>query len=60
MKIPKQEKQVLNYVNDGEITHTVTRNIIGKYILYKKIGDNEYQKLKTSDNPKDFDMALIY
>ena len=54
MKIPNQEKIVLTYVFDGIDCYTVTRNNLQKYILYKII-DNEYQKLKTSNTPLDFD-----
>lgn len=54
MKIPNQEKVVLTYVFDGINCYTVTRNNLQKYILYKII-DNEYQKLKTSNTPLDFD-----
>jgi hypothetical protein len=54
MKIPKQENIVLTYVFEGIDCYVVTQNKLQKYILYKII-DNEYQKLKTSDIPLDFD-----
>ena len=54
MKISKQEKIVLTYVFDGVGSYVVTRNQLNKYILYK-IKDSDYQKLKTSDTPLDFD-----
>lgn len=54
MKLPKQEKIVMTYVFEGIDCYIVTRNLLCKYILYK-IVNNNYQKLKTSDNPLDFD-----
>lgn len=59
MKISKQEKQVERYINKGKITHIVTRNITGKYILYK-IENGDCQKIKTSDNPLVFDEIAIW
>ena len=54
MKIPKNEDILLTYIFDGIESYTVTRNILGKYILYK-IVDGDYQKLKTADTAADFD-----
>ena len=54
MKIPKQEKIVMTYVFEGIKYYTVTRNTLGKYVLYK-IDDSDYQKLKTSESPIVFD-----
>lgn len=58
MKISKNEKQLERYVNDGIVTHIVTRNLIGKYTLYK-VEENDYIKIKTSDNPTEFDSIAI-
>ena len=54
MKIPKQEKIVLTYVFEGVKCYTVTRNALGKYVLYKNNND-DYQKLKSAESPIDFD-----
>ena len=54
MKIPKQETIVLTYLFEGVKCYIVTRNLLGKYVLYK-IMDNDYQKLKTADTPVKFD-----
>jgi hypothetical protein len=57
MKIPKNEHIVLTYVFDGVSCYSITRNILGKYTLYKIIND-DYQKMKTSDSPIEFDKAV--
>ena len=54
MKIPKQEKQVLQYISSGEVTHIVTRNIYSKYTLYKN-NDSKLTKITTADEPIGFD-----
>ena len=54
MKIPSQEKIVLTYVFENVKCYVATRNILGKYVLYKIVG-NDYQKLKTADTPLGFD-----
>ena len=54
MKIPNQEKIVMTYVFEGIKCFTVTRNAIGKYVLYKNNG-SDYQKLKTAESPIIFD-----
>lgn len=54
MKIPKNENIMVTYVFEGISCYTITRNILGKYILYK-ITDGDYQKLKTAESPLDFD-----
>lgn len=57
MKIPKQEKTVLTYTFDGVKCYIVTRTPLEKYVLYK-IVDSDYQKLKTSENPLEFDKIV--
>lgn len=57
MKIPCQEKIVMQYVFDGAPCYTVTRNPMQKYTLYK-INYGDYRKLKTSDSPIDFDKIV--
>ena len=57
MKIPKQENIVLTYVFDGVKCYIVTRTPLGKYVLYK-ILDCDYQKMKTSENPLEFDKIV--
>lgn len=54
MKIPNQEKIVMTYVFEGVKCYTVTRNALGKYVLYKNNND-DYQKLKSAESPIDFD-----
>ena len=57
MKISKQEKIILTYVFEGVDSYVVTRNILGKYTLYKIVND-DYQKLKTADSAADFDKIV--
>lgn len=54
MKTPKNETVLLVYIFEGVECYTVTRNIFGKYTLYKTTGD-DWQKLKTSESAVDFD-----
>ena len=54
MKIPKNEDTLLTYIFDDIASYTVTRNILGKYTLYK-IVYGDYQKLKSADSAADFD-----
>lgn len=54
MKIPKNEKIVLAYIFENIKRYAVTRNTMGRYILYKVI-DNNYQKMKTAETPLEFD-----
>lgn len=58
MNVPKNERVMLTYVFDGVDCYKVTRNIIGKYTLYKII-DNTLHKLKTSESASDFDAIVI-
>jgi hypothetical protein len=57
MKIPKNERALLTYVFEGVDCYTVTRNILGKYTLYK-ITDGNYQKIKTAESAEDFDRVV--
>ena len=57
MKIPKNETILLTYVFEGVDCYTVTRNILGKYTLYKII-DSDYQKMKTVESAEDFDRVV--
>lgn len=57
MKISRQEKIVLTYVFEGVDSYIVTRNSLNKYVLYK-IVDDDYQKLKTSDTPLEFEKIV--
>lgn len=54
MKIPKNEVIIVSYIFEGITEYVTTRNILGKYILYKKTDEN-YTKIKTSNNPLEFD-----
>ena len=53
MKISQQETIMRTYIYDGVERYIETRNLLGKYILYKII-DNDYQKLKVADTPIEF------
>ena len=54
MKIPSNEKIVVNYVFEDVKCYIATHNVIrGKYTLYKII-DGDYQRLKVSDSPLEF------
>lgn len=57
MKIPKQEKILHTYIFEGVKCYTITRNVLGKYILYK-IVDDDYQKLKMADTPIKFEEII--
>ena len=57
MRIPKNETILLTYVFEGVDCYTVTRNILGKYTLYK-ITDSDYQKMKTAETAEDFDRVV--
>lgn len=57
MKISTNEMIVLTYVFDDVDCYTVTRNMLGKYTLYKIIG-NSYQRLKTAESPLEFDKLV--
>jgi hypothetical protein len=57
MKTFKNEKMVLTYVFDGIACYTITRNILGKYTLYKII-DDDYQKMKIAESPIEFDKLV--
>lgn len=57
MKTPKNETTVLAYVFEGVVCYVITRNIIGKYTLYKIIGD-DYQRIKVAESPMEFDKLV--
>lgn len=57
MKVPNNEKTVLTYVFDGVSCYTITRNTVGKYVLYKII-DDDWQKLKTAESPLELDKIV--
>lgn len=57
MKIPKTETRMVSYIFEGVKSYIVTRNTLGKYILYKVL-DNDYQKLKTADTPVKFEEII--
>ena len=53
MKIPKQETVTETYTRDEVAKYIVTRNLLGKYTLYK-VKENDYEKLKTAETPVGF------
>ena len=50
MKIPKQEIIMETFMRDEIKEYIITRNILGKYTLYK-VNENDYEKIKTADTP---------
>lgn len=58
MKIPKTERPMTRYVFDGIPCYRVTQNSNGKYVLYKIIGNDDYQKMKTADTPLDLEVVI--
>lgn len=55
MKIPTNERIVVTYTFEGVKEYIATHNALkGKFTLYK-IVDNDYQKLKTTTSPLEFD-----
>jgi adenine-specific DNA methylase len=57
MKISKQETIMVSYIFEGVKSYIVTRNVLGKYTLYKVL-DNDYQKLKTDETPVKFEEII--
>ena len=57
MKISKQEKIVHTFIFDGIKCYVITRNILGKYTLYKII-ESDYQKLKSAETPIGFEEII--
>lgn len=58
MKIPSNEKIVVTYVYEGVDSYVVTHNALkGKYTLYKIIS-GDYQKIKISESPLEFDAIV--
>lgn len=53
MKISKQETITETYTRDKVKEYIVTRNLLGKYTLYK-VKENDYEKLKTAETPVGF------
>jgi hypothetical protein len=58
MKIPKTERPMTRYVFDDIACYKVTQNSNGKYVLYKIIGNDDYQKMKTADTPLDLEVVI--
>ena len=58
MRIPTNEKIAVTYISEGIKEYVVTHNALrGKFMLYKII-DGDYQKLKISDTPVEFDEII--
>lgn len=58
MKLPSNERIVETYVYEGVKCYVVTQNALkGKFTLYK-IVDNDYQKLKTANSPREFEEVV--
>jgi hypothetical protein len=53
MRISKQETIMETYIKDGVADYIITRNSLGKYILYK-VKEDDYEKLKTAETPVGF------
>lgn len=57
MKTLKNETTLLTYIFEDTACYTVTRNLLGKYTLYK-IKDDAWQKIKSSESAADFDEVV--
>jgi hypothetical protein len=57
MKIPKNETVLQTYVFDGIECYAITRNMVGRYTLYKAT-NGDYQKMKMSESPLEFDKVI--
>lgn len=58
MKIPKSEVGMTTYIFNGVKCYKITRTSVGKYVLYKIIGDDDYKKMKTADSPIDLEKLI--
>ena len=58
MKILKNEIGMTVYIFDNVECYKITRNTLGKYTLYKIIGDNDFQKMKIADSPLDLEKII--
>lgn len=59
MKIPKNEKCMVSYIYDGEKRYHITQNTTnGKFILYKVINKDDYEKMATADSPLKLDEVI--
>ena len=58
MTIPKNETGMTSYIFNGAECYKITRNAADKYILYKTIGNNNYQKMKTANSPIELETVI--
>jgi hypothetical protein len=58
MTIPKSETGMTIYIFDEVECYKITRNTSDKYILYKIIDDNNYQKMKTANSPIELEAVI--
>ena len=58
MKMPKNERPMTRYVFDGVVCYRITQSSTGKYTLYKIIGEDDYQKMKTAETPIDLEVVI--
>ena len=56
--MPKNERPMTRYVFDGVVCYRITQNSTGKYTLYKIIGKDDYQKMKTAETPIDLEVVI--
>ena len=57
MKMSEHEEILVTYLFDGIKCYVATRDVFGKYTLYKIIND-DYKKLKTANTPLEFDEII--
>lgn len=58
MRIPKNERPMTRYIFDGVACYRITQNTVGKYILYKIIDEDNYQKMKTAETPLELEVVI--
>lgn len=54
ISIPKNQTRVLTYKQSNGTTYIITKDKYDKYYLYLVDDKDNLKKLKTSDNPLDF------
>ena len=58
MKIPKNEIGMTTYIFNGVESYKITRNSVGKYVLYKIINQNNCEKMKYAESPIDLEAII--
>lgn len=59
LKIPRNEKLAVQYMNNNVLTHIATFNAtLGKYLLYS-VSNNNLDKVTVNVNPTNFDSIVF-